>query len=146
MLQQTESVMAETNSGDSAEEAVENEKMCDLKDVQFHNTADNLNGKTYSEKGENHEYSEMTCIEPDNIDKDGHVPVPDGGWGWMVVFGCFITHVFLGGFNRSYGIMYMYIRSRFHTSAAIAAWIGGISTGLRMGCSEYDNDKLFFYK
>ena len=53
-------------------------------------------------------------------------------WGYMVVFGCFLLHVLLGGFNRCYGVIYLQLQERFNSSAAITAGVGGLSTALRM--------------
>ena len=61
---------------------------------------------------------------------------PDGGWGWMCVFGCALMHFLVVGYNRSYGLIYMRLRSRFDSSAALTAWIGGANIAVRMGCSE----------
>ena len=61
----------------------------------------------------------------------------DGGWGWMVVLGCTIMHVMLGGWTRSYGIFYVKIRERFESSAAITAWVGGASTAMWMGGGQF---------
>ena len=62
---------------------------------------------------------------------------PDGGWGWMCVFGCTLMHFCLGGFGRSYGVIYVEVQEVFGASATIGAWIGGLSTALRMGGSEW---------
>ena len=45
-------------------------------------------------------------------------------------------HFCLGGFSRSYGVVYVEVQEVFSASATIGAWIGGLSTALRMGCSK----------
>lgn len=62
---------------------------------------------------------------------------PDGGWGWMCVLGCTLMHFLVVGYNRSYGIIYMQLRSRFHSSAALTAWVGGTCIAIRLGLSEW---------
>ena len=69
---------------------------------------------------------------------------PDGGWGWMCVFGCALMHFLVIGYNRSYGLVYMRLRDRFDSSAALTAWIGGFSIAMRMGCSERTYALIWF--
>ena len=61
---------------------------------------------------------------------------PDGGWGWMCVLGCALMHFLLGGYGRSYGLIYVQMLERFHCSAAMGSTIGGVFTAVRMGCGE----------
>ena len=68
-----------------------------------------------------------------------HKRAPDGGWGWMVVIGCSMMHLFLGGLSRSYGLVYIELQEKFHSSSAITAWIGGACNAFRMGFSEYSH-------
>ena len=70
---------------------------------------------------------------------------PDGGWGWMCVFGCALMHFLVVGYNRSYGLIYMRLRSRFDSSAALTAWIGGANIAVRMGCSERIYTFVYYY-
>ena len=65
--------------------------------------------------------------------------VPDGGWGWFVVLGCTFMHFLIGGVNRSYGVVFLQLRQKFHSSAAITAWVGGMATAFRMGLSKCMN-------
>ncbi|KAI0238358.1 Monocarboxylate transporter 12 [Lamellibrachia satsuma] len=64
---------------------------------------------------------------------------PDGGWGWMCVFGCTFMHFLIGGYGRSYGLIYLQLRSHFNSSAALTAWVGGACIAIRMGCSPMSN-------
>ncbi len=66
--------------------------------------------------------------------------VPDGGWGWMVVLGSFILHILLGGLSRSYGLIYLQLREKFNSTAAITAWVGGMFVAFRMGGSKLLKD------
>ena len=61
---------------------------------------------------------------------------PDGGWGWMCVFGCALMHFLVVGYARSYGLVYMRLRSRFDSSAALTAWIGGANIAMRLVFSK----------
>ncbi|ELU17303.1 hypothetical protein CAPTEDRAFT_93436 [Capitella teleta] len=66
-----------------------------------------------------------------DVNTEKKASVPDGGWGWMVVFGCSFMHFLLGGYSRSFAVTYVEIREKFGSSAAITSWIGGINVGLR---------------
>ncbi|KAK2181987.1 hypothetical protein NP493_372g02034 [Ridgeia piscesae] len=63
----------------------------------------------------------------------------DGGWGWMCVFGCTLMHFLIGGYGRSYGLIYLQLRKHFNSSAALTAWVGGACVAVRMGCSPLAN-------
>ena len=60
----------------------------------------------------------------------------DHGWAWMVMFGCFLMHYLVGGFARSYSLIYMYLQDRFDSSAAVTAWVGGTASAIRMVISK----------
>ncbi|KAK2178220.1 hypothetical protein NP493_553g02031 [Ridgeia piscesae] len=59
----------------------------------------------------------------------------DGGWGWMCLFGCTLIQFLIGFYGRSYGLIYLQLRKRFNSSAALTAWVGGGSLGLSLGCT-----------
>ena len=65
-----------------------------------------------------------------------HKP-PDGGWGWMVVFGCFLTHMILGGGVSCLSITYLQIISRYGSSATITSLITSVYLGLGSLFGEY---------
>ena len=54
----------------------------------------------------------------------------------MVVFGCTFMHFLVGGVNRSYGVLFLQLRHKFNSTAAITAWVGGMATAFRMGLSK----------
>ncbi|ELU09216.1 hypothetical protein CAPTEDRAFT_53491, partial [Capitella teleta] len=56
---------------------------------------------------------------------------PDGGWGWVCVFGCFFMHFIQGGLMRSQGVMYTRFREHFHSNAAMTAWVGGMAIAVQ---------------
>jgi len=86
----------------------------------------------------------MTNVETDNEPaittsrRSSLTPIPaqeklDGGWGWMVVFGCAFMHFLFGGFERSFGVVYVQLLDRFEISATVAAVMGGMFTTFRFG-------------
>ena len=65
------------------------------------------------------------------IEKDGKVRrlVPDhldGGWGWMVVLGSFISHLILGGIHYSFGVYIVQFIDYFRVGRGVTGWIGSL--------------------
>ncbi|XP_075415608.1 monocarboxylate transporter 1-like isoform X1 [Tenrec ecaudatus] len=51
---------------------------------------------------------------------------PDGGWGWAVVFGAFISIGFSCAFGKSISVFFKEIESTFHASTSEVSWISSI--------------------
>ena len=56
----------------------------------------------------------------------------EGGWGWWVVFGSALSHFFIVGTPRSFGIYYEELLVRYERSAAETAWVIALSNTVRM--------------
>lgn len=54
------------------------------------------------------------------------VPPPDGGWGWAVVFGCFISIGFSYAFPKATTVFFKDIQIIFNASYSQIAWISSI--------------------
>ncbi|KAF7663947.1 hypothetical protein LDENG_00194850 [Lucifuga dentata] len=54
------------------------------------------------------------------------VPPPDGGWGWAVVFGCFISIGFSYAFPKATTVFFKDIQNIFNASYSQVAWISSI--------------------
>ena len=86
-----------------------------------------------------------SCGKLDDEERGSVAPAPDdrrpldGGWGWVCVLGCTFMHFLIGGYGRSYGLIYLELRSHFDSSAALTAWVGGACVAVRMGCSEWSS-------
>lgn len=64
----------------------------------------------------------------------GLLPLPpDGGWGWLVVFGSFMIHVFADGVTYSFGVMFSELMRYFNTSKGFTSWIASIMVGVTLG-------------
>jgi hypothetical protein len=49
---------------------------------------------------------------------------PDGGYGWFIVLGSFISLFWCAGFIRSYGVIFSEILEAFpEASVGLASWI-----------------------
>jgi hypothetical protein len=53
--------------------------------------------------------------------------VPDGGWGWMVLFGSIIVNILIPGTVKSFGVLFVEFLEVFNASPAAAAWIPALS-------------------
>ncbi|XP_063928964.1 monocarboxylate transporter 13 isoform X2 [Zophobas morio] len=56
------------------------------------------------------------------MDKWKLVP-PDGGWGWLVLFGSTLVNVLVPGTVKSFGVLFVEFLEAFEASPAAAAWI-----------------------
>lgn len=65
-------------------------------------------------------------------------PPPDGGWGWVVVFGAFISIGFSYAFPKAITVFFKEIQEIFHTSYSEIAWISSIMLAVM-----YAGDKTF---
>ncbi|KAL4219062.1 hypothetical protein ACF0H5_021645 [Mactra antiquata] len=54
--------------------------------------------------------------------------VPDGGWGWGIVIGAVIVHIFIGGLMKASGVMYLKLKDRFNQSSVATAWVFSLFT------------------
>ncbi|XP_054729548.1 uncharacterized protein LOC129238524 isoform X1 [Anastrepha obliqua] len=63
--------------------------------------------------------------------EDVLTPVPpDGGWGWMVVFGSFMIHLITDGMTYSFGLFYNEFLDYFNEGKGYTAWIVSIMVGV----------------
>ena len=70
---------------------------------------------------------------------------PDGGWGWMVVFGTFLVHVMAIGSYRSLGVFDVEFREVFQESAGNTSFISSVFIASLLMCCEYNmyNAEMF---
>lgn len=52
--------------------------------------------------------------------------VPDGGWGWVVVFCSFIISMVADGISYSFGLLYIEFLNYFQESKSKTSWIGSL--------------------
>ncbi|KAK6623783.1 hypothetical protein RUM44_010639 [Polyplax serrata] len=52
--------------------------------------------------------------------------VPDGGWGWVVVFSSFVISLIADGVSYSFGLLYIEFLNYFQESKSKTSWIGSL--------------------
>lgn len=52
--------------------------------------------------------------------------IPDGGWGWMVVFASLIISMIADGISFSFGLLYIEFLTEFNESKSKTSWIGSL--------------------
>lgn len=92
------------------------------------------NGKT---DDENVEYSQKfkSADEPKRRSRamsEAEMPPPDGGWGWIVVAGSFITQVIAGGIVYSFGLFYVEFLDFFKGGKGETALVGSLLGGIML--------------
>ncbi|KAK3095274.1 hypothetical protein FSP39_012542 [Pinctada imbricata] len=58
---------------------------------------------------------------------------PDGGWGWFVVLGSFLLHVFADGIVYSFGVFYVEFLDYFGGGKGETSWVGSLVPGVTLG-------------
>ncbi|XP_060662208.1 monocarboxylate transporter 12 [Drosophila nasuta] len=64
------------------------------------------------------------------MEMDAMPTPPDGGWGWVVVFGSFMIHIVTDGMTYSFGIFYNEFLTYFNEGKGYTAWIASIMVGV----------------
>ena len=75
---------------------------------------------------EKEEKKTVSNTSENEISGENKVVIPDGGWGWMVVFGSFMIHVIADGITYSLGIFYSEWVQYFRSSKGTTAWVGSL--------------------
>ncbi|CAI5786030.1 monocarboxylate transporter 3 [Podarcis lilfordi] len=69
--------------------------------------------------------------------EDGHLPErakpPDGGWGWIILFGCFVITGFSYAFPKAVSIYFKELMHDFHVGYSDTAWISSIMLAMLYG-------------
>ncbi|CAH1100642.1 unnamed protein product [Psylliodes chrysocephalus] len=52
--------------------------------------------------------------------------IPDGGWGWMIVFSAFILNAISEGVSFSFGLLLVQFLNKFGASESATSWIGSL--------------------
>ncbi|XP_045402789.1 monocarboxylate transporter 1-like isoform X2 [Lemur catta] len=71
-------------------------------------------------------------MSPSNEGPVGYAP-PDGGWGWAVVAGAFISIGFSCALGKSISVFYKEIEDTFNTSTSEVSWISSMMFAVMYG-------------
>ncbi|XP_062389291.1 monocarboxylate transporter 4-like [Sardina pilchardus] len=72
----------------------------------------------------------MGGVSPDG---PGGVRAPDGGWGWAVLFGCFVITGFSYAFPKAVSVFFKQLIAEFHVGYSDTAWISSILLAMLYG-------------
>ncbi|KAI4456619.1 monocarboxylate transporter [Holotrichia oblita] len=62
----------------------------------------------------------------DDIDLPTKPKLPDGGWGWMVVFSSLVISMIADGISFSFGLLYIEFLYEFEETKSATSWIGSL--------------------
>jgi len=62
--------------------------------------------------------------------------IPDGGWGWVVVFGSFLIHVIADGIMYSFGVLVEDFVDYFHCTKSEIGGVGSLMLGVTWGSGD----------
>lgn len=69
-------------------------------------------------------YSSSSSASSEEIDEKPKIP--DGGWGWVVVFSSVILSMVMDGVSFSFGLLYPQFIIEFQASSSDTSWIGSL--------------------
>ena len=52
--------------------------------------------------------------------------IPDGGWGWLVVFGCWFINLVSDGVGSTFGLLNIEFLNEFKASNSATSFIGSL--------------------
>lgn len=64
------------------------------------------------------------------------IKAPDGGWGWAVLFGCFIITGFSYAFPKAVSVFFKELMHEFGIGYSDTAWISSILLAMLYGTGE----------
>lgn len=69
----------------------------------------------------------LTSSSSSSSDDDEIKPhIPEGGWGWIVVFASLILSMIMDGISFSFGLLYVKFLDEFGASSSDTSWIGSL--------------------
>ncbi|MFT7801457.1 monocarboxylate transporter 2-like [Arapaima gigas] len=81
------------------------------------------------------------AMPPAPATNPGYTP-PDGGWGWVVVFGAFVSIGFSYAFPKALTIYFKEIQEYFSVSYSDIAWVSSIMLAAMYAGGELQKKSL----
>ncbi|KAJ8933233.1 hypothetical protein NQ314_014149 [Rhamnusium bicolor] len=72
--------------------------------------------------GTNSSHSSSSSSEEDELKPK----IPDGGWGWVVVFASLVLSMIADGISFSFGLLFVEFLAEFNASNSVTSWIGSL--------------------
>lgn len=71
--------------------------------------------------------SSASSVEEEEEEEGVEKPkIPDGGWGWVVVFASLVASMIADGISFSFGLLYEEFKEEFKASSSETSWIGSL--------------------
>ncbi|XP_034669106.1 monocarboxylate transporter 13 [Drosophila subobscura] len=87
--------------------------------------SNNKDHKLNGAKNENSNKKVSLLNKKDDSEEYDLVP-PDGGWGWLVLFGSCLTNILIPGTIKSFGVLFVEFVEEFNATTTKASWIPAI--------------------
>lgn len=78
----------------------------------------------------------MGRADPEEGQLPAPVKPPDGGWGWIVLFGCFVITGFSYAFPKAVSVYFKELMKDFHVGYSDTAWISSIMLAMLYGTGD----------
>ncbi|KAG6924874.1 solute carrier family 16 (monocarboxylate transporter), member 8, partial [Chelydra serpentina] len=75
----------------------------------------------------------MGRSDPEEVQPPASVKPPDGGWGWIVLLGCFVITGFSYAFPKAVSVYFKELMHDFHVGYSDTAWISSIMLAMLYG-------------
>lgn len=70
--------------------------------------------------------------------------IPDGGWGWMIVFSAFILNAISEGVSFSFGLLLVQFLNKFGASESATSWIGSLFLAVPLLAGKFFSILYYF--
>ncbi len=93
------------------------------------------------EPANNTNNAEKEPLKTATIDDDTPVlpTPPDGGWGWVIVFGSFMVHVVADGVSYSFGVFLEEFVTYFGVGRGVTGWLASLLIGVTWGSGRSEH-------
>lgn len=78
----------------------------------------------------------MGRADPEEGQLPAPVKPPDGGWGWVVLLGCFVITGFSYAFPKAVSVYFKELMKDFHVGYSDTAWISSIMLAMLYGTGD----------